>query len=113
MSRDFEVFKKEFEKYRKLLGLTGWDVFYEYKPLEDKFASVSYMADTCEATVSLNSKPSQKALPHNDIKKHAKHEAMHLLLARFDGIAQSRYADRTALEIANEEIAVKLTELIP
>ena len=112
-NQDLEIFKSEFDRYRKLFGLSGWDIYYEYKPIKDKFATIVYVGDDCAATVTLNSKPLASLKPHNDIKKHAKHEAIHLLLARYDIIASTRFADKEALDVANEELVVKLTELIP
>jgi hypothetical protein len=112
-NRDFEIFKSEFEKYRKLLGLTGWQIFYEHKPLDDKFASIKYvLSDGC-ATVMLNSELPSHLIDHKDIKRDAKHEAMHLLLSRLVWYANQRCVAQDALDEAEEEIVVKLEGLIP
>lgn len=113
---DYKIFKNEFERCRQLLGLTGWDVFYKFEPIDDSvLARVMYMANDCGATVIFNSALSPQLLAQMDmnILKTAKHEAIHLLLARYDHIATCRFVTPDELSQANEEIVVKLTDLIP
>lgn len=106
-------FEKEFRKYQKLFGLTGWDVSFMVAPLVNTVSALRYSGSDCLATVTLND-----TLPVLDssllnIKKTAKHEAIHLLLARYDYVASARYIDSEELLFANEEIVVKLTDIIP
>jgi len=111
--KDFQVFKAEFEKYQKLLGLEGWQVFFEHSPIEDKFAQLFYvLVDGC-ATAVLNSKLPSSLQNHRNVKRDAKHEAVHLLLARFVWYAHQRSATKEVLDEAEEEIVVKLEKLIP
>ena len=112
-NKDFETFKREFERYRKLLGLIGWQIFFECEPISDKFAQVKYvLGDGC-ATVTLNSQLPSSLAPHKDIKRDAKHEALHLLLSRLVWYANQRCVTQEALDEAEEEIVVKLEGLIP
>ena len=109
----FSSFQKEFEKYRKLLGLTGWQIFFEYKPLGDKFAQIKYvLGDGC-ATATLNSQIPPSLSEHKDVKRDAKHEAIHLLLGRLIWYANQRCVAQETLDEAEEEIVVKLEGLIP
>lgn len=103
-----EKFKREFIKYQKLFGLTGWDVKFEIRALNGSLAELCYRSNECVATASLN----KFFAVGEDIKKTARHEAIHLLLARYDFIASARYISPDELIQANEEIVVKLTELI-
>ena len=104
-----EKFKREFLKYQKLLGLTGWDVKFSSKEFPNSLAQIHYVANDCVAEVFLNT-----TLPYGtNIKQTAKHEAIHLLLARYDFIASARYIGADELTQANEEITVKLTDIIP
>jgi len=108
-SAHLEGFRREFIKYQKLLGLTGWDVSFTIKELPNSLAQIHYVASDCNAEVFLNS-----SLPSStSLRKTAKHEAIHLLLARYDYIASARYIDAEELTFANEEIVVKLTDIIP
>ena len=112
-NKDFEVFKREFEKYRKLLGLNGWQIFYEYKSIEDKFAQIKYiLGDGC-ATVTLNNELPPNLSQHKDIERDAKHEVLHLLLSRLVWYANQRCITQEALDEAEEEIVIKLEGVIP
>ena len=102
------VFKHEFLKYQKLLGLNGWDVSFSKKTL-NSVAQICYVTNDCNAEVVLGA-----TFPRGtNIKKTAKHEAIHLLLARYDYLATARYVNPEELIQANEEITVKLTDIIP
>jgi len=105
-------FEKEFRKYQKLFGLTGWDVSFIVAPLVNSRATVHYAGSDCIATVALNDTQVVRESSISDIKELAKHEAIHLLLARYDYLASARYIGADELAQANEEIVVKLTELI-
>lgn len=111
-SNDFEIFKREFERYHKLLGLTGWQIFFEYEPISDKFAQLKYVVGDGCATVTLNSQIPSNLAPHKDVKRDAKHEALHLLLSRLAWYANQRCVTQEALDEAEEEIVVKLEGLI-
>jgi hypothetical protein len=104
-----KTFKHEFIKYQKLFGLTGWDVKFTIKEMATSLAQICYVSNDCMAEVSLNS-----SFPvGSNIKKTAKHEAMHLLLARYDYLASARYINPEELTQANEEVTVKLIDIIP
>lgn len=106
-------FEKEFKKYQKLFGLTGWDVSFIVAPIVNSRATVHYAGSDCIATVTLNDTQAVHESSVSEIKELAKHEAIHLLLARYDFIASARYIDSEELSFANEEITVKLTDIIP
>lgn len=113
-NRNFEIFKREFEKYRKLFGLTGFNIIYSHEPLEHKFATVLYSIENAEATVKLSSTPPYVPKGNKiSIKALARHEALHLLLGRFEWYARMRFVNEDQLNDANEEIVVKLEGLIP
>ena len=81
---DFALFQKEFKKWQKLFGLTGYRVYFDYEPLGSSFADMSIDQTNMVATIRLNSKLSDKDKPHRDIKHSAKHEAIHLLIGRLE-----------------------------
>lgn len=109
---DFTAFKKEFWRCYHLLGLTGWDVSFIWKSLETSFAQVEYVSSTCVATVFLCRGEVKETFNRERVTSSARHEAVHLLLARYDHIASARFTSPEELNQANEEIAVKLTRLL-
>jgi hypothetical protein len=93
--------------------LSGWQIFFEYQPIADKFAQVKYvLGDGC-AIVTLNSELPSSLSQHKDVKRDAKHEALHLLLSRLVWYANQRCVTQEALDEAEEEVVVKLEGLIP
>ena len=113
-NKDFEIFKREFEKYRQCFGLTGFATFYQYEPTAEGFAHIDYSLSDMSAIVTLNSEPPTrvKGYPRN-IRKLAKHEAIHLLLARLTWNANMRYTTQDVVNEVEEEIVIKLEGLIP
>ena len=64
------------------------------------------------ATVSLNSNLPNGDKPFKDIKRSAKHEAIHLMLSKYKDLALSRYLREGEIYKAEEEIVFKLEKLI-
>ena len=112
MNKDFEIFQIEFKKWQHRFGLTGYRVYFNYEPLEDCFARISINQDEMVVTVRLNSNLSDKDKPHKDIKRSAKHEAIHLLVGRLEKNARYRYSSENEICEAVEELVFKLEELI-
>jgi hypothetical protein len=111
--KDFELFKKEFKKWQEKFGLNGWEVFFKYeKPQMGGFASVNVNLLDKTVTVRLNDELEEKDKPFKDIKRDAKHEAIHLLLAEFSELAYNRFINSDELYRAEEELVHKLEELI-
>jgi len=113
MNKDFALFQSEFKKWQKLFGLTGYRVYYESKPLANRFATVLYDLPTMSVSVTLNSNLPRELSRHKNARRSAKHEACHLLIARLDDCAHNRYVTREIINEATEELAVKLESLIP
>ncbi len=111
--RDFEIFKREFTKYQRLLGLTGIQVYFTHEPLDDDNAQLLMKYAECTATACLNSELSEGQEPFKDVKGWGKHEAIHLLLMRLQGEAEYRYATKESIVEANEETVHRLEAVIP
>ena len=110
---EFEFFKAAFEKYRTLFGLSDWQIHYEYKPLEGLFSCVDTDRTARLAIVALNSEVPEEAKEHNDIVQHARHEAIHLLLAKIKELGLDRHLRDGEMSEAVEEVVVRLTDIIP
>ena len=111
-TKDFLLFQKEFKYWQQRFGLTGYKVYFKYQPILLGFASLTTNEDSHVATVCLNSNLSEKDKPLKDVKGSAKHEAIHLMLGKFQDLAFSRYLREGELYRAEEEIVFKLEELI-
>jgi len=113
LNKDFELFQKEFKKWQKLFGLTGWGVYFKYEPLEKSFADIYINLEDMVATIRLNSKLPDKDKPHKDIKRSAKHEALHLLVGRLEFNGRYRFVSDGEISESSEELVRKLENLIP
>ena len=109
---DFELFKKEFIKWQTKFGLIGFTVYFKHEPIEDGFADICINLEGMVATVRLNSALQDKNKPFKHIKKSAKHEAIHLLIARLERIGRSRYTTASEIDESSEELTIKLENLI-
>ncbi len=109
---DFEIFQKEFKKWQKRFGLTGYKVYFKYEPLGTSFADITGNQTDMVITVRLNSNLPDENKPHRDSKRSAKHEALHLLLHRLEARASERYISPDQVYEAVEELVFKLEEFI-
>jgi len=113
MNKDFALFQSEFKKWQKLFGLTGYKVYFKYEPIDGKFADISINQDQMVATVRLNSELSDKDKPYQDIERTARHEAIHLLVARLEMNGRYRHVSSGEIDEASEELVNRLGDLIP
>ncbi len=111
--RDFEIFKREFTKYQKLLGLIGIQVYFAHKPLDGDSAQLIMDYAACTATACLSSELSEGQELYKDVKGWGRHEAIHLLLMRLQGEAEYRYATKESMLEAVEETVHRLESVIP
>jgi hypothetical protein len=112
-NKDIELFQSEFKKWQKAFGLTGYKVYFKYEPLEKSFADIRINQTDMVATVTLNSKLPDKDKPHKNIRRSAKHEALHLLVGRLEMDGHYRYIPENEIYEAAEELVHKLEDLIP
>jgi len=113
MNKDFELFQSEFRKWQTLFGLTGWAVYFKHESLERSFADIAINLEDMVATVRLNSDLPDKDKPHKDIKRSAKHEAIHLLVGRLEFNGRYRFVSDGEISESSEELVRKLEGLIP
>ena len=112
MSKDFELFKSEFTKWQKEFGLTGYKVYFKYEPVVEGFASITVDSNNMVATVRLSSETSDDSKPFKDVKRSAKHEAIHLLIYRLENLALARFITEDEIYQTSEELTFKLEDLI-
>ncbi len=112
MSNDFVVFQEEFKKWQNKFGLNGYAVYFKYEPIDRLFAKIVFGGDNQVATVTLNSNLPEEVEQWKNVKKSAKHEAIHLLIHRLEMNARWRYTSQSELDEAVEELTIKLEDLI-
>lgn len=99
---DFELFKKECEKWIEVFGLKGWSVVYCHDEKKcDNYAEVWYNLKARCATITLIKKWGNLFTGKDfQIKQSAFHEARELFYARINLLAKARYV--TEYEIDEE-----------
>ncbi len=110
--REFTLFQREFTKYQKLFGLTGYKIYFKFEPIDDCFANITVTQNNMVATVRLSSSLHGGEKPHRNVRQSAKHEAIHLLLFRLEYRAHSRFISENEIIEAVEEMVFKLEGLI-
>ncbi len=115
---DFETFKKECNKWIKILGLYGWDMNYKMEDLDGDRAHVSGMYEGRLATVFINSDAdsfffkSGSITKLNEIKSSAKHEILELFLYRLRAMAFDRNINKDEWNAETHQIIHTLDRLL-
>ena len=104
----FEQFKTEFLKRQEQFDLNGYKVYFRKEPLVGCFADITVNQEGLVATVRYSNEVDQDDNPVYS----AKHEAIHLLLARLLDLAERRYVSEAELSEANEEAVRRLDKII-
>ena len=107
--QEFERFKKSFLKWQKILNCMDYRVCFEFKGLDNAEAAIIYGAG-CElwATVAMDSEPANFPASPEVL---AKHEAIHLLFAKFFELAENG-TSRHRLREAEESVVRVLEGLL-
>ena len=110
--KDFEIFKKECLRLQKEWGLSGWHIYFAFKPLGDRLAQTKAMLLGRKAEMTLSSEIPDDVYGVDNPLLSAKHEMLHLLLWRLSANAYSRFINKEELEEAEEETVIRLTQII-
>lgn len=112
--KDFELFKTECQKWVQKLGLTDWNITFRHRPLINAQAHTQYDCNASSACFSLRTecdKPEKEAFT-SSIEDSAKHEVLHLLLARLYFKAGARYLNEGELDEAEHAVIARLTKAL-
>ncbi len=112
VNRDFELFKAEFKKWQGAFGLEGYAVYFKHEKADGFFARIIMDRSAMSATVILNKNLPRDNAPFKDIKRDAKHEAIHLLIYALESAGKDRFTVETVMDDASEELVHKLETLI-
>jgi len=109
----FEKFKAEFLRWQKELGLTQYRIDFFHEKLDRNYAEISPHELEKAVRVSLNTEISKDSARVDDgPEKHAKHEAIHLLLNRLVWLGGCRYIEGADLNEEWEAIVVRLEKVL-
>lgn len=110
---EFNRFKKTFEKYQRLLGLTDWIVYFRHENLNGAYARIGTNTKGRVAVVTFCDEMEIKEFENwKGLELDAKHEALHLMLADLDAVANVRYTTEEEINIEEEKIVRRLEKLI-
>lgn len=112
-NKDFQLFQDEFKRWQKLLGLMNYYVCFRHEPIDSSVAQIRIDQEEMVAVVRLNTKLKKEDNPYDDIRKVAKHEALHLLIGKLERYGQSRYITEADMCEATEELVIRLLDLLP
>ena len=109
---NFDLFKKECQKWEKLFNLDGWKINYYWKKYEpdDSIGRVKIGVLSRSIAVILNIEVDDE-LPI-DIPLTAKHEMIHCLLGAFSELSWQRFVTLDEVAAAEEELVCKLMKII-
>ena len=111
--KEFEKFKKECLRLQKEWGLSGWELFFQFKPLKDPLAQTTADLESRKATIRLSSELPEEVSENRDVIHSAKHEMIHLLLWRLSACGHTRWMSESEIDEAEEETVMQLLKIIP
>ena len=90
--KDFELFKRECNKWIYRLGLHDWEITFFHEPLDGYDAEITSYLKAKEAVIRFSKTINiQTATRNMQIKRDAQHEIFHLLLENLYHYARDRY----------------------
>lgn len=111
--KHFKLFRAECEKQLERLGLKGWKIYYQFKPLKDSFGRSEWKYAGRVATITLATdfpKPFDNL--EEQIKQTALHECLEILLASVSSLAEDRTWDRFVFDAALHDVIRTLEKLL-
>jgi hypothetical protein len=115
--KQFELFKKECQKWIKTFGLESWGVAYYWEKEDSNRVAaigrdVSSHVATIHFTNEIDDEMDYGMTIYDYIKQCAKHEIIHLLLAEVSEFGKSKHYTISDIEIAEEALVGKLINLL-
>jgi len=108
---EFELFKKECQRWIKFWGLTEWEINYRHKEIDREVYAVCY-TDIIGMTATLKFNKNIREDLESQPKESAFHEICELLLAKLSTLANDRYSTEDELCVASHEIIRRLENCV-
>ena len=103
----FQEFVRACNSRRAALGLSGWDVTYECRPMKDAEAETDANPDGQECAITMD-----RDLPAAKVQGAAVHELMHVVLSPLAELAKNRFVRSEELEREEERVVCLLASYI-
>jgi len=110
--KDFEFFKKECQKWIDKLKLDNWNFNFWHKDLKGSNADCRNNLNSYVCDITLDTKIETDKPIEEELKRIAKHEIIHTLLARLSINGSIRHIGKEELEECEEELVRKLEKLL-
>jgi len=112
--KHFEIFKKEVRKWVDIFQLNGWQIYFKHKTNKTDFGGLATILKNKVATFFFTQSFDDAVCSFTEeaIKKTARHEVIHLLLARLSCLVSERFVSENEVEEAEEEIVNILVNYI-
>jgi hypothetical protein len=112
----FELFKKHFKETQKHLEMSEWEVYFKWSDLNESYARINTKAIDHVATVEFckdwyNENDIYPLTPEH-IKYKAEHEAIHMLTAKLNIMAEARFVTQDEVDEAEHELVRKIHQLL-
>jgi len=106
--KQFKEFCDEFKRQQVRLNLQDFSVVFLHKLLKDAYAHIDWDVEGAWATVIFTTEyvgdRGDASVLACDPVCHAKHEAMHLRLAKLSCMGRSRFVSQQEMEVEEEKI---------
>lgn len=111
--QQFKQFKEECKKWQDKFELNDWKIYYQHVSYDGGYAQIHKNSNNRVATIFFNGELENKEEYNNlNIKEIAKHEMIHLMLARLSEIGVARFISEDETIEAEEELVQKLINII-
>ena len=113
-NKDFQLFKKECNKWISKFELHDWDIVYEFTRNSSDAGGCHTKYEDCQATIKFDSDFIDGHLisKSTHIKETAKHEMIELMLAPINILGKSRVFDETEFNHQRHRIIMKLMRIL-
>lgn len=105
---DFNIFVERCLYYQKLFGLKTWEFYFEHDDLSEReeLACVNWCLQGHSATITLSTKlpTGHQGSKEQMLDRVARHEVIHVGVARFYDYAQRRFLNPDDLDESLEEM---------
>lgn len=110
-TNNFQLFKRECEKWIKTFGLNGYDIEIVHGKSDDFDGPYAEVQSDYNATITWQDYKEHPCNSQN-IKDGARHEVVHVLVGRLSCAAYKRWVTKAEVYEAEEELVRKLCKLI-
>ena len=110
--KHFKIFVGECGRWIDKLKIDNWKVYYRWQESKENRATISTKLGGYVATIFLSKKWCGEKVTEDEVKESAKHEVIHLLLARMSTNGGSRFVSQYEVDESEEELVQKLEKLL-